>query len=38
MVVTSGYSAPRTPEEGIIYVGVIPFLLDVTILDNALKD
>ena len=38
MVVTSGYSAPRTSEEGIIYVGVIPFLLDATILDNALRN
>ena len=38
MVVISGYSAPRTSEEGIIYVGVIPFLLDATILDNALRD
>lgn len=38
MVVTSGYSAPRTSEEGIIYVGVIPFLLDTAILDNALRD
>jgi hypothetical protein len=38
MVVTSGYSAPRTFEEGIIYVGVIPFLLDAAILDNALRD
>ena len=38
MVVTSGYSAPRTSEEGIIYVGVIPFLLDATILDNVLRD
>ena len=38
MVVTSGYSAPRTSEEGIIYVGVIPFLLDAAILDNALRD
>ena len=38
MVVTSGYSAPRVSDEGIIYVGVIPFLLDATILDNALSD
>ncbi len=38
MVVTSGYSSPRVSDEGIIYVGVIPFLLDATILDNALSD
>ena len=38
MVVTSGYSSPRVSDEGIIYVGVIPFLLDATILDNALRD
>jgi len=37
MVVTSGYSSPRVSDEGIIYVGVIPFLLDATILDNALR-
>ena len=38
MVITSGYSAPRTSDEGIVYVGIIPFLLDATILDNALRD
>ena len=38
IVVTSGYSSPRISEEGIIYVGVIPFLLDASILANALKD
>lgn len=38
MVVTAGYSSPRVSEEGIIHVGVIPFLLDASILDNALKD
>ena len=38
MVVTSGYSSLRVSDEGIIYVGVIPFLLDATILDNALRD
>lgn len=38
MVVTAGYSSPRLSEEGIIHVGIIPFLLDASILDNALKD
>ena len=38
MVVTAGYSSPRMSEEGIIRVGIIPFLLDASILDNALKD
>lgn len=38
MVVTAGYSSPRMSEEGIIHVGIIPFLLDASILDNALKD
>ena len=38
MVITSGYSSTRVSEEGIIYVGVIPFLLNPEILDNALRD
>lgn len=38
MVVTAGYSSPRLSEEGIIHVGIIPFLLDASILDHALKD
>lgn len=38
MVVTAGYSSPRVSEEGIIHVGVIPFLLETSILDNALKE
>ena len=38
MVVTSGYSSPRISDEGIVYVGVIPFLLDPSILDNALQE
>ena len=38
MVVTSGYSSPRVSDEGIVYVGVIPFLLDQSILDNALQE
>ncbi len=36
MVITNGYSSPRISEEGIIHVGVIPFLLEPTILENAL--
>ena len=38
MVITSGYSSSRVSDEGIVYVGVIPFLLDPAILDNALKE
>ena len=38
MVVTSGYSSLCISDEGIVYVGVIPFLLDATILDNALRN
>ena len=38
MVVTGGYSSPRLSEEGIIHVGVIPFLLDPAVLDNALRN
>ena len=38
IVVTSGYSSPRVSDEGIVYVGVIPFLLDPSILDNALPE
>jgi len=38
MVVTAGYSSPRVSDEGIVHVGVIPFLLDASILDNALRE
>ncbi len=38
MVVTAGYSSPRVSDEGIIHVGVIPFLLDASILDKALMN
>ena len=38
MVITGGYSSPRVSEEGIVQVGVIPFLLDPSILDNALHN
>ena len=38
MVVTAGCSSPRLSEEGIIHVGIVPFLLDASILDNVLKD
>lgn len=38
MVVTAGHSSPRVSDEGIIHVGVIPFLLERSILDNALKE
>lgn len=37
MVITGDYSSPRVSEEGMAQVGVIPFLLDPTILDKALK-
>jgi len=36
MVIINGNSAPRVSEDGIITVGVIPFLLDKTILNMAL--
>lgn len=36
MVVLNGTSSPRVSEEGIITVGVIPFLRDPTILNSAL--
>ncbi len=36
MVITEGLRPPMKDEEGIIHVGVIPFLLDETILDTAL--
>jgi len=38
MVVTNGYNSPCISEEGIVQVVVIPFLLDPTILDNALHN
>ena len=38
VVVTSGYASPRVSEEGIAYVGVMPFLLEPAIFDNALKE
>ncbi len=38
MVVTGGYSSPRVNDEGIVQVGVIPFLLDPSILNNALHN
>ncbi len=34
IVVVSGFQPPRQDERGIIFVGVIPFLLDQTLLDN----
>ena len=38
MVVSAGYSTLRVSSEGIMHVGVIPFLLEPSILDNALRD
>ena len=32
MVVVSGFKPPQQDENGIVYVGVIPFLLDPAIL------
>ena len=37
MVITNGYASPRLSDEGIIFVGIIPFLLDESILDKALE-
>ena len=34
IVVTSGFKPPQQDESGIIFVGVIPFLLDQTLLDG----
>jgi len=38
MVVVNGNASSRVSEDGIIVVGVIPFLLDKSILDMALAD
>lgn len=38
MVVVGGNAGPRVSEDGILQVGVIPFLLDPAILDTALAD
>ncbi len=38
MVITGGYSPVRQTADGIMEVGVIPFMLDKTVLDNALAD
>ncbi len=37
MIITNGYLAPQLNDEGIIQTGIIPFLMDPTILDNALR-
>lgn len=37
VVVTSGYDQPLADEDGIIHVGVLPFLLDRTILSSILS-
>ena len=34
----AGTAGPRVSDEGIVHVGIVPFLLDPTILDNALAD
>ena len=36
MIIVNGNAAPRVSEDGIISVGVIPFLLDRQILNTAL--
>ena len=36
MIIVNGNSAPRVSEDGIITVGVIPFLLNRKILDAAI--
>jgi hypothetical protein len=38
MVVVAGTAGPRVSDEGIVHVGIVPFLLDPSILDNALAD
>ena len=37
IVVTDGVQPPMKDDLGIVYVGVIPFLLDESILDTALE-
>ena len=38
MMIVQGYDPPHFSSDGIIEVGVVPFLLDKTILDKALAD
>lgn len=38
MMIVQGYDPPHFSSDGIIEVGVVPFLLDKTILDRALAD
>ena len=38
MLIVRGYDPPHFTGDGIIEVGVIPFLLDHSILDKALSD
>ena len=38
MMIVSGYAPPHFTHDGILEVGVIPFLLDKKILDTALSD
>ena len=35
IVVVSGFRTPQQDENGIVYVGVIPFMLDASILTGA---
>lgn len=37
IIVTSGFEEPWTDDDGILHVGVIPFLLDSSVLSGALK-
>ena len=37
IVVENGYGQLRPDEDGILHVGVIPFLLDTSILDGIIK-
>ena len=37
IIITEGQQPPMKDEEGILHVGVIPFLLDETILDTAME-
>ena len=37
IIVTEGYAPPMQDEFGIVHVGVIPFLLDESILESALN-
>ena len=36
IVVVGGSQQPRLDDDGILYVGIVPFLMDATILDSII--